>query len=684
MKTINNGDLASLWFDSADGVADWDVPPHPRIWGDASRCFPAVLRRCPDLRQLSAVLLATHLVHRQDTPPWAKPWLAQTAPDLLGVDLSVLERIRWRFVSVPVAAGDLGRLHVVLVGAGEGAPDCSAWNARLLAEDSRRALGVARKLVRLHADQDCCFLFLGTAGQHALIEGESLGLPCYLGAMAAAEDLSFVRFLATGRLDGEGRVLPVECLSQKLDAAGDGIALFLYPEGCAAPQASGVECVAVTRVREAIEVLACFGTGLALKIAQAERALGSGQSVARELCSFHADMAGWIRRNRKRIAPVLRDDPHLEELVRQMQRWTDSTRRHDIGLGNAALDCLFLEDIQPLCQTRPRLAWDICVLHMEKASHCGDIPAFRKWSERADALRPSVSIDDDGGRQLALHYVLALVGNQHNRYEFASSLPEDPDAAYELARLTRDHEDDCRRRGPRANSALGKYYGALGQHQGFLGPAFLGQALDFLDKAMGCFCGLDGREDQDRDRLYRVFALSSANRTDEAWAGLRGVTSLWRDEAWNVEAMNPHQLHALLRLYVDAGRVMDSGLWRDVHAAWSRGWQGHPSQLIAYNLGLLAPAPDVAADTLRRSLDLCLCPASGPTIQIMALLPLARLHAVAPDVVFADQVNTALEPVRSGLLCAEHFQVLLDAPDWTDVLNRVRAHTAALFPFSYR
>lgn len=685
MKTINNVDLQCLWFDCLDGAADWGLPPHPRIWGSDPTCLSDVFGRCPEPRRLAAVLLAVHLVYPKATPEWASSWLTQAGPELMGADLTTLERVRWRLVSVPVAAGDLGRLHAILIGAGETAPDCSAWNARILAKDSQCAGELARRLVRLHTGQESCFLFLGSTTSHALIEGESLGLPCYLGARAAAEDMPCDFVVATGRLDEDGRVLPVECLNQKLDAVEDGISLFLYPEGCAAPKASGTECVAVTNVREAADVVACFRPGLALKIAHAARTLRSGQGLAREMCSFQSEMAVWIRRNRERIARVLCDDPHLEELIPQLQRWTDSTLRLDMGLGNAVLECLPVECVLDRGNLTASAAWKICALQMGKANHGGDLDLLKVWTDAADTLRPDINQHDECGRMLTLHYVQKLIGEKHNRYAFFDSI-DDAAAAEEISELEMAHARHLDRRGPCSNAVLGQYYGMLGQHHGFLGPEFLGQALAFLDKAIGCFCGVEKqeRQERDRDRLYQVFALSSAGRVDEAWTGLRDVTDLWRDRAWNVDSMNPYQLHALLRLHVDSGRIMDSGLWRKIHEAWSRGEQGHPSQLISYNLGWLASERALAAEMLNRSVDLCLGPTSGPTIRVMALMPLARLQEIEPDRDRAALVNAAMEPINNGDVSLEHFHPLLDLPDWKAVLSHVSANRAAFFPFSYR
>lgn len=686
MKTANNGDLESLCFDGEDGVADWQVRPHPRIWGRNPQALPDVLHRSPDQRTFKLILLASHLLWPTDTPSWAKPLLGQTATDLLGAELALLEMLCWRQIFVPVAAGELGRLHVALVGSGETVPDSTSWNARVLADDSRRALDVARWLARLHARHDSCFLFLCSASRQPIIEGDSLGLPCYLGAVAAAGNLSCGSILATGRLDKDGQVHPVEYLSHKLDAAGQGFTLFLHPAGCGAPGPAGLECVPVTHVREALEIMACGQPGMNLKIAHAEQVLQAGQGMAREICSFRSPMATWVWRNRDRVAMVLQEDPGIEELVPHLQKWTDSTLLLDVDLGNAVLDCLPVERIRDRKGLSARAVWEICVLQMTKANHRGDLASLQIWTDLANSLRSCIGRHDDCGRMLTLHFVQRLIGGKHNRFEF-SGLTEDHEVAEEVRELEMAYDRHCARHGSCSSAVLGKYYGTLGQHYGFLGPNYLEQALATLDKAIVYFHGeeKEQRQERDRDRLYQVFALSSAGRVDEAERVLRELENLWRDGAWNGSSMNPYQLHALLRLHVDAGRAMDSVLWHEIREKWQQGPLGHPSQLISYNLGLLAKNSDMAIDLLRHSSRQCLADDSGPTIRVMALLPLARLYEIQPsDRVVSTQVDQALEPIRNGSLSTEHFRFVLDAGGWADVLSCVVKRRTELFPFSYR
>lgn len=158
---------------------------------------------------------------------------------------------------------------------------------------------------------------------------------------------------------------------------------------------------------------------------------------------------------------------------------------------------------------------------MGKANRIFDLDLLKVWTDAADTLRPDINQHDECGRMLTLHYVQKLIGEKHNRYVFFDSI-DDAAAAEEISELEMAHAlCHLDRRGPCSNAVLGQYYGMLGQHHGFSGLNFLA-SLAFLDKAIGCFCGVEKqeRQERDRDRLYQVFALSSAGRVDEAWTGV--------------------------------------------------------------------------------------------------------------------------------------------------------------------
>ncbi|NLV96240.1 MAG: hypothetical protein GX043_02740 [Desulfovibrionales bacterium] len=683
MKPINKPDLACLYFESLNGLTAGHLLPHSRIWGPDEKYLHLVLRSSSDPDFLSAILLASHLIHRSSTPSWAMSWLRQASFAILNKELSDLESMTWCLVFIPVTTGTQARLDPCLIGLGSKISRCAEWNETILDQETCEALELVQKLVQTEAGQTINFLYLAPITKGILVQGQSLGLACYLGAMSAIENSHTTSWLATGCLDKDGRVLEVENMQEKLNIAPNGTTLFLHPQTNTSFTADGVECIAVTHVRQALEVVVCYQLGQALTIAQAEQALQQGQSIAQKICSFSAAMTPWVLRNQERIAQALIDDPQIESLVGLLHRWTDSTQGSAPHLGKAVLDCLTIEAVKG-CDLPVRVVWEICMLQRKKANHCGNLDAYNNWKEMAKDLKERIGSLSDGDQELALDSILELIGGMQNYYNFSE--PQTGDVQETIEFLKEQYRSRCDRIGPCANFILGQYYGTMGQHYGFCGPAYLDQSIKYLDQAITCFHGNDraAHEERNRDHLYKVFALCSAGNIEQAEHILGQELKLKSSSIWLVGKMNSYQLHALLRLYVDSGRNMDPHLWNEIRILWRIGDQEHPWQLITYNLGLLAPDLKQAQELFKHSLDLCSSPESGPTIQVMALLPLSRLHALDSQKNRSDHVLRAMRPIEENKVSARHFQSLHDAQDWQDTLQRVTKYRDKLFPYTYR
>jgi hypothetical protein len=112
----------------------------------------------------------------------------------------------------------------------------------------------------------------------------------------------------------------------------------------------------------------------------------------------------------------------------------------------------------------------------------------------------------------------------------------------------------------------------------------------------------------------------------------------------------------------------------------------HPWQLIAFNLGRLAlNIHDLATGQalLLQSIDFCFSSFAGPTIQVMALLPISFL----PDSALpASRIQKTWEQkIRSAAshLDPAHFSPVLDTP-FDEIRHQIRQATSTWFPFTYR
>lgn len=689
MRRIKRLDLDCLIFDLRNGREFQPLSLYPGVWG--RRCNPdlleALLRFAKPEKWLRETLVAAHLFYPESTPEWARPWLIQNAPGVMGADLATLERARWMRFYVPVADERSSYSWELMAGLGLGLSLVAPASNGAFAPDSVAALEVVDRLVRQKWGEGCCFRLVCPSVIGPVICGPSLGLPAYLAAAACHEGLEDLQILATGQLDDSGRVLPVRYVQSKLNSAEVTPKLFFYPQDND-PPTSDVECVPVSHVSEALEVVACNKPGLGLKIAQVEKALHAGKGLAREICSFRGEMVFWLRRNRDRVAAGLASDVALMELVQHVEIWCDSTRQNEPELGNAVLECLPLEFVERVSRDDATLGWALCVLQMDRANHGGRLEEFKRWRLLAEGLRPRISESEDAARHLALHYVQVIIGDRHNRYVFSENIPEDEYAGPEVMDMERAFARLRARGQCREDTHLGKYYGTLGQNLGFCGPSLLKECLRYLNLAIACFCA-DSPQSQferSRDMIYKVFALSSAGQTDDAFMAMREIPKLWQEGQWNLKVMNEYQMHALLRVHVDSGNGMCKELWEEISDLWKQTKPiCHPWQLNLYNLGLLASGREASYSMLLDSVKCCLSSEAGQTIKIMALLPLAELQARGYHILdMENQVQRACFPLQAKEFSQEHFACLGQAKTAVDVLTIVQKEKNSLFPYTYR
>lgn len=654
------GNLDSLAFDLADGVACFAVGPHAGIWGQESHAatLERLLAAAPPHFGLS--LLASHLLWPAATPPWAAPALESLARTLFGAPLARLEGLPWRLAPVPVLGAHGPERASLLVGLD--APDPAlplAWDP--LAQDA------ARTVAHLAAARLGARAVILPLLPHTRLHGPSLALPAALAAWAAAHGHELPDILATGALDPQGRVLPVEDVPAKARLGGT---LFLYPAGALPPDHPGA--LAVRHLDEAEAALRWPAPEAAARVLHLERLLAAALTrpvtLAAELAALPPALTPWLRHRQPQLTQALAASPDLPRLA-------DGLLHLDPGLREALLACLPVET----AQARPEAAWAIALAQMDAANHRGDLAGFARWREVGRRHETRVCHLDNGPAQILLRAVIAAIGERHNRYDFPHPLPLDPAAQAALEELEAVWGRRRSRLGPCACIILGQYYGTMGQHYGFLGPPFLDQCLHHLHLAKEAFCAehTGRRDDTERDILYGLFALADAGQYD---AAIREMDAMVLRRG-GVDQLNPYELHGLLRIHADAGAPLPAGTLTAVIGRVERqGRPRHPWQLVALNLARLLPDPRQQRHWLERAATWC--QAQGPTVQVMALLPLALL-ARAGAKVDAAAVARALAPVQQGLLHVPHFAPLLELAA-SAVLDLVASNPARFFPYTYR
>lgn len=664
--------------------------------GDAG--LEQMLGACEDPRLFMSTVLFSYLLGPRKAPEAVRSWLVKknvcsglNCP----LSLEVLEAARWRRVAVPLAAESERDLKWMLVGAGQEL--CAFPGGRsVFAQSSVEAIALVEKLVA--GKWGCSFAVwpMHPGCGAPTVSGPSLGLPLFLGAAAAHLKLSSEEILATGALSPGGEVLPVGYVREKLACIPPEAAIFIHPAGVQHGECPvsgpGPVCVPVNTVEQAVSVLRCNGPELAPGVVAAQTSLDTGKNMARSLCSLCTGMDAWVEQNRERIGRALQSDDEIGELIGQIVTWCHSTTGNDRGLGSALLDCLDVSAGTAVAEKGARIGWNLALLQMDRANHRGDIETCSAWKKLAERLHPEVMrTSDDGEREHLVYYVRTTIDDCHNRYRFEPGLPdsllEGMSLGQSLRAMENAFEDRRCRYGACQDSALGRYYGTMGQHYLFCGPQFHDRGMAFLDQAMVAFGSgeVNGCLDEwKRDRFYSAFGLLEAGRFQEAEEILSGLCGKSDTEEWPVRKMTPFWLHALLRMYVDSGIELPLSLLHELASPIS-GRSDHPGQLLAYNYARLHPNPQDRLEWYECSLRRCLSEQAGPTIRAMALLPLSRMHLEGmhmPDMAEkCEQVRDVLE--NSGL-DAEHFRCVRDAGSWQEMLKTVVRREKELFPYMYR
>jgi hypothetical protein len=653
----------------------------------------------PDAHAFVFTLFFAHLLDPFKTPPAVSSWLKHKETVLsrsMTCSPCQLEQGTWRKVPIPLAHEGRGYVFWMMIGVG---PDLELFpmGSEIFDDQAIGAIHTAHELVRNKWDLSMAVCPISWKTHEHTIAGPSLGLPVFLGAAAAHNGQPCSKIMATGCLGPDGSVLPVGHVLEKANAAGSDCRLFIHPakgpDDATICSRDNLETVPVTTVDQACAVLACQAPGLGTKVVAAQRILDQEEGLVQELCGLAQGMDMWVRHHRTAISNRLHQSDNLQPLIEQIKGWGHSTTGTCHELADALLDCFEPDMVLKMGAHDAVAAWDMALLQMNRANHFGMIDLFPQWNRIASAVKPHILRLHQGDGAPLLHAVRIFINDSHNRYDFDPRLPERMEHSMMLEDIVDDMEtafDRKRQRcnGPCEEKVLGQYFGTLGQHFLFCGPEYAEQGMHYLNKAMHAFG--DGEIPGDchkewlRDLFYLVFALIETERFEEAEKRLKEVCAAGPEGSWPVHSMNRFQIYALLRLHVDSGRLMDAELWWKIRRRISHDTiRGHPVQLIALNLALLAREEEERKRLYHLSLQNCL--ASGPTIQAMALLPLAHMFAEGMNhTVLEKQCEQVRNMLENSGLHAPHFEPVLKQNFWKDMLETVLARKKELFPYMYR
>jgi hypothetical protein len=347
--------------------------------------------------------------------------------------------------------------------------------------------------------------------------------------------------------------------------------------------------------------------------------------------------------------------------------------------------------IQAHARTVPLSVFKWCTASLALANHCGDVETAEYWEAMGQSFCDRVS-----GMALDLvsdFYNHALVA-RHNRYHFTPQLPKTLTRLLTL--LETLYAEKCEFGCP-TDPILGRLYGTLMQHSAFCGPEYLDQTRSFFHKAvqaLGQDRVIEYREEWRRQYNYLTYALLDAGDRAGASQSLLAYFGCPRMDDLAARICNPDISFTPWQTALAARYFAENIPHPDLDRSFNHLLQrfqsdpvsAHPRQLTAFNLGRMALALEQASQAvslLHQSMDLCFSPDAGPTMQVMALLPISFLpdSALPPP----QQIHTWEQTIRKAAarLDTDHFSQVLGTP-LTQIRSRIRQAPAIWFPFNYR
>jgi hypothetical protein len=525
-------------------------------------------------------------------------------------------------------------------------------------------------------------------------QGKSLGLPLALGFAAVLHKHSLPRTLAaTGEITDQGNILPVSHLDLKKKGIEDhGFNALIYPAtGTGLPTSGTLTCLPVSTLNQAYTLFSLYSPESTENLMLLSACLKDPGVLAENIGALPCAWLQWITRHHliKPAIKALQTDPHLFAVC--TDRFEKKANAFKIDHARAIQALVPAQAIRQHRRNLPLSVFRWCTASLSLANHCGDTTDACRWEEKGSPLADTISKMDLA--LVANFYNHALVA-RHNRYRFSPDLPPALTELLALLEIIYGHKCDF---GCKTDPVLGRLYGTLTQHYAFCGPGCLNQTRTFFHNAVQAM-GLDQvpeyREDWLRQHNYMTYALLDAGDL----TGARQSLATYFNQADMVGMVNhlcnpderftPWHIALAARYFVrDQSHPARTTVFRHLLRRFQSGSShAHPWQLIAFNLGRLAlNIHDLATGQalLLQSIDFCFSSFAGPTIQVMALLPISFL----PDSALpASRIQKTWEQkIRSAAshLDPAHFSPVLDTP-FDEIRHQIRQATSTWFPFTYR
>lgn len=657
------------------------------------------LQEEPDLLQFIVIQMITQfLLEPERPPPWLPPLLKAlpcSAPVLAPLAWEACSQGRWTTMPV-LLTRDRPFLRHIVVGCTKGpspGPLYPSWAQDLLDPEARKAIQYAAHaaLALCPAPSDACLFCFPLALPNGCVQfaGGSLGLPVALGFLEVLrQEKGTPGIAATGVIQSDGAVGSAGQMAQKLGLAKDkGFRLFLYPAQNPSPVVTeGLEILPVSHLEEAWMASCLYQPGRISQFHLLKGMLQDPHTFVHNLENVSCRCLDWAWRQGRTalvVQKVLSSPVFFEGLVQALKSCLDGwdlERAEFLGRLLEGMDLSSVAGRSPLALFR----WHTHNLAL--ANHRGRVAEAREQARLAEPLLETARKSDlDACAEYHNHCFIHL----HNRYSFVPRLtpPLQQTLAQLQARFSLQRQHGCL-----VDPALGALYGSLAQNYAFSGPEFLDKTRENVHKAREAFGNgevVEQHPNVQRPLFYWTYACLDAGRFEEAETTLLQILDL--DSRVYIkectDTLSPWTHALLARFLADAWPVARASGYTDQAQSNRTRWvQGkHPWQLWLYNVGrllVLEGNPTEAVLFFRQSLEQCLAAFNGPTIRVMALLPLSRLLSLGESgETLALDAKKAMHAARE-LHPAFFAPVLAQEP--LQALEEVARRPERFFPFAYR
>lgn len=613
--------------------------------------------------------------------------------------ISLKEKGRWQRVPILVTSGDIAVIRWFIAGfleesATEPAPLFPDWARKLMDDSFLQGIDIAAFQARNQSKKNSGALvyypvaFVGNSQQ---FKGKSASLSMALNFRALLED-RFIspHLVCTGSISDDGYIHRVGGLSSKLkttqlDKEYQGLICSVSNKISSDMETN--DLIQVNHIDQAWMMVCLHEKGNHRQLVLFNACMKDPETFVNHLESIEFSWLEWSMENMnldRIVAQICSDTSLLKIFIQKFERLV---RSFQLDIADSVASTVSPASLEKMKATALSLFLRWCTANLALGNHLGHTDTTLRWkAEGENAVKDVPDMD------IRINfYNNALVG-AHNRYDFFPDL--DWNIKKLLIFLEKRYKLHCQY-GCTLDLATGKFYGTLAQHFGFCGPEYIDQVEKFsymARKALGEQSNCpEFITDWERQYMYLTYARLDANRMEEAEHSLNismGTNNV-KEIFTCIDKLSPWQLALFCRFVSTVNALnMKKNIFESLLPLIPKKIKHqHPWQLITFNLGKIAcdlGKKEDAAKLWEQSCEICFAKDSGPTIQVMALMPLSFLETPGKkehryrDSTVETRIKNAAKHLNK-----KHFD-FLKTSSFKDALCYVNAYTGKVFPFSYR